>query len=260
MGSESSILTGVGVLRDGPGLLVLGLQGGPQRPAPSQLSRWPLSCTRWTSWGQGDPGVMEGLGFSLPFWAWEVAGLGQGWGGVQTPLLPSRNGISKWNQRMGACPGSPLNRKGPELRLEELDAAIPGPRGELGGAQRGSQPLYPLMILDWPPWGVHIPSLAAPGQGSPPLPSVPPTPASPTICRGSRPDRQPVTVVGGSKALAQPCQAPAAMASEWRLAQAQQKIRELAINIRMKEELIGELVRTGEGGALGQASHLRVGG
>jgi kinesin family protein 7 len=38
------------------------------------------------------------------------------------------------------------------------------------------------------------------------------------------------------------------MASEWRLAQAQQKIRELAINIRTKEELIGELVRTGEGG------------
>lgn len=36
------------------------------------------------------------------------------------------------------------------------------------------------------------------------------------------------------------------MASEWRLAQAQQKIRELSINIRMKEELIGELVRTGE--------------
>lgn len=67
-------------------------------------------------------------------------------------------------------------------------------------------------------------------------------------------------MVGGSKALAQPRQAPAAMASEWRLAQAQQKIRELAINIRMKEELIGELVRTGEGGALGWASNLRVGG
>ncbi|XP_061250410.1 kinesin-like protein KIF7 isoform X4 [Bos indicus] len=96
-------------------------------------------------------------------------------------LYPRRNGISKWNQRMGACPESPLNRKGPELRLEELGAAIPGPR-----------------------------------------------------------------VVGGSKALAQPRQAPAAMASEWRLAQAQQKIRELAINIRMKEELIGELVRTGK--------------
>ncbi|XP_055412779.1 kinesin-like protein KIF7 isoform X3 [Bubalus kerabau] len=96
-------------------------------------------------------------------------------------LHPRRNGISKWNQRMGACPGSPLNRNGPELHLEELDAAIQGPR-----------------------------------------------------------------VVGGSKALAQPCQAPAAMASEWRLAQAQQKIRELAINIRMKEELIGELVRTGK--------------
>ncbi|KAG8516328.1 Kinesin-like protein KIF7 [Galemys pyrenaicus] len=43
-------------------------------------------------------------------------------------------------------------------------------------------------------------------------------------------------------------QATAAPVSEWRLAQAQQKIRELAINIRMKEELIGELVRTGERG------------
>ncbi|XP_062062226.1 kinesin-like protein KIF7 isoform X2 [Lepus europaeus] len=51
-------------------------------------------------------------------------------------------------------------------------------------------------------------------------------------------------VAGGSKV--QTCQAPAAMASEWRLAQAQQKIRELAINIRRKEELIGELVRTGK--------------
>ncbi|ELK18263.1 Kinesin-like protein KIF7 [Pteropus alecto] len=50
--------------------------------------------------------------------------------------------------------------------------------------------------------------------------------------------------VRGSKAQARPHQAPAA--SEWRLAQAQQKIRELAINIRMKEELIGELVRTGK--------------
>uniref|UniRef100_A0A8C6MNA1 Kinesin family member 7 n=1 Tax=Moschus moschiferus TaxID=68415 RepID=A0A8C6MNA1_MOSMO len=96
-------------------------------------------------------------------------------------LHPQRNGISKWNQRMGARPGSPLNRKGPDLCLEELGVAIPGPR-----------------------------------------------------------------VVGGSKALAQPRQAPTAMASEWRLAQAQQKIRELAINIRMKEELIGELVRTGK--------------
>ncbi|XP_064422088.1 kinesin-like protein kif7 isoform X3 [Latimeria chalumnae] len=34
--------------------------------------------------------------------------------------------------------------------------------------------------------------------------------------------------------------------SEWRLVQAQQKIRELAINIRMKEELIKELVKTGK--------------
>ncbi|XP_032201382.1 kinesin-like protein KIF7 isoform X2 [Mustela erminea] len=92
-----------------------------------------------------------------------------------------RNGISKWSQRVGARPESPLDRKGPELTLEEVGAAIPGPR-----------------------------------------------------------------VSGGSKAPARPRQTPAAMASEWRLAQAQQKIRELAINIRMKEELIGELVRTGK--------------
>ncbi|XP_036909532.1 kinesin-like protein KIF7 isoform X6 [Sturnira hondurensis] len=50
----------------------------------------------------------------------------------------------------------------------------------------------------------------------------------------------------GSKAQARARQDPTATASEWRLAQAQQKIRELAINIRMKEELIGELVRTGK--------------
>ncbi|XP_028351633.1 kinesin-like protein KIF7 isoform X6 [Physeter macrocephalus] len=96
-------------------------------------------------------------------------------------LHPRRNGISKGSQRTGARPGSPLNRKGPELCLEELGATVQGPR-----------------------------------------------------------------VVGGSQALVRPLQAPTAMASEWRLAQAQQKIRELAINIRMKEELIGELVRTGK--------------
>uniref|UniRef100_G3U2C5 Kinesin family member 7 n=1 Tax=Loxodonta africana TaxID=9785 RepID=G3U2C5_LOXAF len=56
----------------------------------------------------------------------------------------------------------------------------------------------------------------------------------------------PVAVVGGSKAPARAHQAPAATASEWRLAQAQQKIRELAINIRVKEGLIAELVRTGK--------------
>ncbi|XP_029808156.1 kinesin-like protein KIF7 [Suricata suricatta] len=97
--------------------------------------------------------------------------------GGQPPLRPRhlrRTGIGKWSQRVGARPGSPRDGKGPEPHLEELNAAIPGPR-----------------------------------------------------------------VVGGSKA-------PAATASEWRLAQAQQKIRELAINIRMKEELIAELVRTGK--------------
>ncbi|XP_053768823.1 kinesin-like protein KIF7 isoform X2 [Desmodus rotundus] len=92
-----------------------------------------------------------------------------------------RNGISKWNQRADAGPGSPPSRKVPELCLEELGAATPEPR-----------------------------------------------------------------VAHGSKAQARPRQDPAATASEWRLAQAQQKIRELAINIRMKEELISELVRTGK--------------
>ncbi|XP_007988552.3 kinesin-like protein KIF7 isoform X4 [Chlorocebus sabaeus] len=92
-----------------------------------------------------------------------------------------RNGISNCSQRAGARPGTLPERKGPELCLEELDAAIPGSRA-----------------------------------------------------------------VGGSKARVQACQVPSATASEWRLAQAQQKIRELAINIRMKEELIGELVRTGK--------------
>ncbi|XP_039335901.1 kinesin-like protein KIF7 isoform X2 [Saimiri boliviensis] len=92
-----------------------------------------------------------------------------------------RNGISNCIQRVGAQPGSPSDRRGPELCLEELEAAIPGSRA-----------------------------------------------------------------VGGSKARVQARQVPSATASEWRLAQAQQKIRELAINIRMKEELIGELVCTGK--------------
>ncbi|XP_057612150.1 kinesin-like protein KIF7 isoform X6 [Chionomys nivalis] len=92
-----------------------------------------------------------------------------------------RNGISNWSQRAGVQPGSPPDRKGPEVCLEESAPANPAPHA-----------------------------------------------------------------VGGSKVPVQPRQASAAMASEWRLAQAQQKIRELAINIRMKEELIGELVRTGK--------------
>ncbi|XP_006885233.1 PREDICTED: kinesin-like protein KIF7 [Elephantulus edwardii] len=99
----------------------------------------------------------------------------------QRTLHQRRNGISSWSRKMGAHSGSPSDKKGPELRLEELGAAMPGPRA-----------------------------------------------------------------VVGSQAPTRPRQAPAATASEWRLAQAQQKIRELAINIRMKEELIGELVRTGK--------------
>ncbi|CAO2614117.1 Kinesin-like protein KIF7 [Lemmus lemmus] len=69
---------------------------------------------------------------------------------------------------------------------------------------------------------------------------------SSTLSQGADPNSLHVVAVGGSKVPVQPRQASAAMASEWRLAQAQQKIRELAINIRMKEELIGELVRTGK--------------
>ncbi|XP_055479349.1 kinesin-like protein KIF7 [Psammomys obesus] len=95
-------------------------------------------------------------------------------------LYLRRNGISNWSQRAGVRPGTPPDRKGPEVCLEEPAAAIPAPQ------------------------------------------------------------------VGGGKVPVQTRQNPAAMASEWRLAQAQQKIRELAINIRMKEELIGELVRTGK--------------
>ncbi|XP_005006342.1 kinesin-like protein KIF7 isoform X2 [Cavia porcellus] len=86
-----------------------------------------------------------------------------------------RNGISNCTLRTEVRSGSPPERKGPELHLEEVDTALTGPR-----------------------------------------------------------------------ALTRVRQAPSATASEWRLAQAQQKIRELAINIRMKEELIGELVRTGK--------------
>ncbi|KAL1774588.1 kinesin KIF7 isoform X1 [Sigmodon hispidus] len=95
-------------------------------------------------------------------------------------LYLRRNGISKWSQQAGVRPGSPPDRKGPEICLAESAATVPAPQ------------------------------------------------------------------VGGSKVPVQTRQAPAAMASEWRLAQAQQKIRELAINIRMKEDLIGELVRTGK--------------
>uniref|UniRef100_A0A8C6B976 Kinesin family member 7 n=1 Tax=Monodon monoceros TaxID=40151 RepID=A0A8C6B976_MONMO len=59
-------------------------------------------------------------------------------GGEEEPprriLHPRRNRISKGSQRMGALPGSPLNRKGPELRLEELGATILGPRGKAAQA------------------------------------------------------------------------------------------------------------------------------
>ncbi|XP_054998121.1 kinesin-like protein KIF7 isoform X2 [Sorex araneus] len=100
-----------------------------------------------------------------------------------------KNGISKWSQR-GRCAGSPPDRKDPELCLQELGTALPGPRE-------------------------------------------------------------------GSQAAPRPRQAPAASASEWRLAQAQQKIRELAINIRMKEELISELVRTGKAAQALNRQHSR---
>ncbi|KAM6409670.1 kinesin-like protein KIF7 [Rhynochetos jubatus] len=53
--------------------------------------------------------------------------------------------------------------------------------------------------------------------------------------------------VGGRREpLLSPWERLAGKDSEWRLVQAQQKIRELAINIRMKEELITELIKTGK--------------
>lgn len=113
------------------------------------------------------------------------------------------------------------------------------------GYRRGPTPFSPSQSWTCHPGRpAHRPWLPLARAGpSSPLPS----PASPIVSWGSSLDGWPVTVVGGSKTPAWPPQAPAATASEWRLAQAQQKIRELAINIRMKEELIGELVRTGEG-------------
>ncbi|KAL6047419.1 hypothetical protein STEG23_011000 [Scotinomys teguina] len=77
-------------------------------------------------------------------------------------------------------------------------------------------------------------------------PESPPDRKDPEVCLEESAAPIPAPQVGGSKVPGQTRQTPAAMASEWRLAQAQQKIRELAINIRMKEELIGELVRTGK--------------
>ncbi|KAK2107477.1 Kinesin-like protein kif7 [Saguinus oedipus] len=151
-----------------------------------------------------------------------------------------RNGISNCIQRAGAQPGSPSDRRGPELCLEELEAAIPGSRGKLGGVQRGPPLLTPPRSWASHPGTVCPPSLAAPALHS----SV-----SPTVSWGGDLHRLPFAAVGGSKARVQACQVPSSTASEWRLAQAQQKIRELAINIRMKEELIGELVCTGEGWA-----------
>uniref|UniRef100_A0A2K5CZV5 Kinesin family member 7 n=1 Tax=Aotus nancymaae TaxID=37293 RepID=A0A2K5CZV5_AOTNA len=101
-----------------------------------------------------------------------------------------------------------LRRNGISNCIQRAGAQPGRSRGKLGGT-------------------VCPPSLAAPALHS----SV-----SPTVS----------LAVGGSKARVQARQVPSATASEWRLAQAQQKIRELAINIRMKEELIGELVCTGK--------------
>ncbi|XP_048225302.1 kinesin-like protein KIF7 isoform X3 [Perognathus longimembris pacificus] len=92
------------------------------------------------------------------------------------------------------------------------------------------------------------------------------SPGSPPDRRGPEPHPQepgaatPGPKAGGRQAVVRAQQAPAASASEWRLAQAQQKIRELAINIRMKEELIGELVRTGKAAqALNRQHSQRIG-
>lgn len=177
------------------------------------------------------------------------SGPGGGWAGGRYRLLrlPSRNGISKWSQREEASPGSPPGRKDPELGLDELGAAILEPRGGLGGRDTegpgSSSP--PWSRTSYPGHCTLTPACPCPGPAPPLTPC-----ASPTVGWGSRLDSGSYTAVRGSKAQARPRQVPAA--SEWRLAQAQQKIRELAINIRVKEELIGELVRTGEAWALGR--------
>ncbi|KAM4826166.1 kinesin-like protein KIF7 isoform 2-T2 [Thomomys bottae] len=92
------------------------------------------------------------------------------------------------------------------------------------------------------------------------------SPASPPDRKGPEPCPQEPgpAILGpratGRQAVSRARRAPATVASEWRLAQAQQKIRELAINIRMKEELIGELVRTGKAAqALNRQHSQRIG-
>lgn len=92
----------------------------------------------------------------------------------------------------------------------------------------------------------HKVSLVGSTQGAPLRHS-----SASSVLQGADSDNLPIVAGGGGKGPVQTRQPQAAMASEWRLAQAQQKIRELAINIRMKEELIGELVRTGQCGRWG---------
>lgn len=128
------VLVGVGVLRSGPGLLVLSLHGSPRCPhcpAPAKHGPWP--------WGSAkppiDPGEMESRWPVFLSPAQEAAGNGH-----RLLLLPSRNGISKGSQRPEAGPGSPRSRKDSELHLKELGAAVLEPRGELRGTQRALAP------------------------------------------------------------------------------------------------------------------------
>lgn len=151
-----------------------GLPGSPWcpcSPAPPLLGPWPWGSVGPTSYVDGG---MEGWGPTFFPLAWQVAGLGQGlWRGTRRLLLPPRNGISKWNQRADAGPGSPPSRKGPELCLEELGAATPEPRGELGGVRRGPDP-FSLHSPDGPLWTVHpLSSLATLAGLSPALPASP---------------------------------------------------------------------------------------
>lgn len=172
-----------------------------------------------------------------------VARLGQGLGrSTAFFFCPPEMGSATAARGRGPAQGVCQRGRAQSFALKSWMQSSQGPEVSWVGCTEGLLPIAPPQSWASHLGTVHPPSLAAPALHS----SV-----SPTVSWGSDLDRLPVAAVGGSKARVQACQVPSATASEWRLAQAQQKIRELAINIRMKEELIGELVRTGEGWASG---------
>lgn len=93
--------------------------------------------------------MMEGLGFSLPLRAWEVA---VGWAGLgEGTRLPSalQEWVSKWNQRMKFPSSHSTGR--PDLPGGSWVALSRDPEVSWVGRREVHKPLYPLMVLDWPP-------------------------------------------------------------------------------------------------------------